>query len=195
MEDYDPDIEFAPEIESEPEPEIPPELFQHYVDLRRARQHMTNAIVGGFVAAGLGAAAWLGVGMVIGHHLAWMSVLMGGLTGGAVRFLGKGFDRSFGVAAAVLTAIGSAAGILLLGCWLTAQQLEEATFVDLLTTLTPGFIVEIFKSVYRPTDFLLYGPALVIAFLLAYRRVSKPELFALAESHGLAHDPATSRLI
>jgi hypothetical protein len=175
MEEYDPDIEFEPEVQAAPRARIDPALYQHYVDLRRSKQHLPFGIVGAAVGGALGAAAWLGIVMFTNLQANWAPVAVGFLAGGLMRVTGKGFDRIFGAAGALLAALGCAAGQLLTGCWFVAAETEDATLTQIVSAITPGFAIEIFKVTYAPADAIFYGIALIAAFRISYRRISRSE--------------------
>ena len=173
--DYDPDLDYAPEGEAKAKPKIAPAVYQHYVDVRRSEQHYQLALLAGIIGAGVGAAIWVGLSMTANVEAEWVAIGVGLLAGGFVRFAGKGFDRIFGVLAAMLTAIGCFAAILVSGCHFMALQTEGATLTDALSTLTPETFRSVFTATFAPMDGVFYGIALVVSFRLAYRRISGVE--------------------
>jgi hypothetical protein len=187
MLDYDPDIDYAPEAERRPKRRIDPAIYQHYVDLRRSKQHYQFALVGGTLGAALGVALWLGVSMTAHVEAEWIAIGVGLLAGGSVRFCGQGFDRVFGVLGALLTAIGCFAGTLIAGCHFVALQTEGATLIDAISTLTPTMTREIFIATFDPLDGVFYGIAVVLGFRISFRRLSgvdKATLWQHSEPQG-----------
>jgi hypothetical protein len=175
MQDYDPDIEFDPGRRRRPARKIDPVQYQHYVDLRRSQQHMPFAVAAGFIGGAVGVAAWFGLITFTKLQVDWMVVIVAATIATLVRTGGKGFDRVFGFAGALLTVLMGAAGFLLSGCWFVAAASENAGFVDVVTAMTPLFIVEVFKAMYDPIDAIFFGIALLIGFRLSYRRISRAE--------------------
>jgi hypothetical protein len=185
MTDFDPDLDFDPEFEIEPKPEIAPEVYRHYVDVRRAGQHYQAALVFGTMAAGAGAAAWVGVTVLTNAEAEWMSILLGILTGVGVRIAGKGFDRVFGVVGAMLATIGCFAAIVLAGCHFVALNSEGVTLVEAFGQLTPEMFREIAAATFDRIDGAFYAIALLAAFRISYRRMNSVERATLlAHSEG-----------
>jgi hypothetical protein len=180
--DYDPDLDYAPDVEPEAKPKIAPAVYQHYVDVRRSDQHYQLALLAGIVGSAVGVAIWLGISLTANVQAEWTALGIGILTGWLVRVAGKGFDRVFGVVAAMLTAIGCFVAILVSGCHFMALKTEGAVLVDALTTLTPETFREVFSATFDPMDGVFYGIALALAFRIAYRRMSGVE-----RAHLLAH--------
>ncbi len=189
MLEYDPDIDYAPEVEPGPKPRIDPAVYQHYVDLRRSKQHYQFALVGGTFGAALGVALWLGVSMTAHVEAEWIAIGVGLLAGGSVRLCGQGYDRVFGALGALLTAIGCFAGTLVAGCHFVALQTEGATVFDAISTLTPTMTREIFMATFDPVDGVFYGIAVVLGFRISYRRLSGVDKATLLSHSGpLGHD-------
>ena len=103
--DYDPDLDYAPKIKREAKPTVSPAVFQHYIDVRRSEQHYQLALLAGIIGAAAGTAIWLGISLTAHAESEWTAIGIGILAGMMVRIAGKGFDRVFGVLAAMLTAI------------------------------------------------------------------------------------------
>ena len=192
MEDFDPDIDF--ELRQQVAAlEIDPLKYQHYIDVRRFNQHLPMAILAGSIGALLGAVAWLGLTAFTTLQVGWMAILLGVAIGGMVRVAGKGIDRYFGLVAAMLTLAGSTAGTLLAACWILALQSEEAAFVDLLLSLTPGLVTQIFQGMLTPMNMAYYGVASVAAYWLGIRRVRREELARCALPEKRPEDEASER--
>jgi ABC-type antimicrobial peptide transport system permease subunit len=173
--DYDPDLDYAPEVEPEAKPKIAPAVYRHYVDVRRSEQHYQLALLGGIFGAAVGLAIWLGISLTAHAEAEWTAIGVGFLAGIMVRVAGKGFDRVFGVLAAMLTAIGCFVAILVSGCHFMALKTEGAALFDALSTLTPETFRGVFTATFNPMDGVFYGIALILAFRIAYRRMSNVE--------------------
>ena len=72
--------------------------------------NLALGIIGGIVAAAVGAAAWAAITMMTGYHLGLVAIALGFLVGFAVRKLGNGASLPFGIVGAVLAAVGCASG-------------------------------------------------------------------------------------
>jgi hypothetical protein len=189
MNDFDPDLDYEPDLEAEIRPQIDPEVYRHYVDVRRSAQHYQLALVAGTMAAGAGVAAWVGVSVMTNAEAEWMAIGLGILTGVVVRMGGKGFDRVFGVLGALLTAIGCFAAIVLAGCHFVAIKSEGVTLMEAFGALTPEMFREIFAATFDRIDAAFYGVALLAAFRISYRRMNSVERATLlAHSEGGGFD-------
>ena len=180
MEDFDPDIDF--EVRQHVAAlQIDPAKYQHLIDLRRTTQHLPRAVLAGSIGAMLGALSWLGITAFTTFQVGAMAIVIGFSIGGVVRLAGKGIDRSFGLTAVILTLAASAAGTLLSGCWMIAMGSEEAAFADVLTSLTPGLITQIYREVLTPVNLAYYGVATAAAYWLGIQRILRHELAMCAK--------------
>ena len=192
MEDFESDIHF--ELKQQVAAlEIDPLKYQHYIDLRRTNQHLPMAVLAASIGAIVGALAWLGVTAFTSLQVGWMAILIGFVVGGMVRGAGKGIDRDFGLIAAIMTLAGSAAGTLLAGCWMLALQSTEAAYADVLTSLTPGLVKQIFVAMLTPTTMACYAAAVVPAYWLGIRRIRREELAMCALPEKRTEDESNER--
>ena len=192
MEDYDPDLDFEVVPQVGGAVEIDPAKYQHYIDLRRTRQHLPLAVAAGVIGALLGAVAWLGLTAFTSLQVGWMATGIGVIVGGMIRLAGQGYDRQFGLAAVLLSLAGSALGMLLAGCWLLAMESEGAAFADLVVALTPGLITQIYHVMLTPVNLAYCGGAIVSAYWLSIRRMKREELAMCAVDEKPAQDKGTS---
>ncbi len=192
MKDFEPDIDF--ELRGQVTTlEIDPLKYQHYIDLRRTNQHLPMAVLAASIGAVLGALAWLGITAFTTLQVGWMAMVIGVVIGGMVRGAGKGIDRDFGLIAVILTLAGSAAGMVLAGCWFLALQSEEAAFSDVLFSLTPGLITQIYVALLTPVNLAYWGVAVVAAYWLGIRRIRREEMAMCALPEKRAEDKSTER--
>ena len=175
FDDFDPDIDFEPEMQAAPKPEIDPVKLQHYVDMRRSQQQLPFATLAGFVGALIGTAIWLGFTVAVKIQIGWMAVAVGLIVGVMVRHTGQGFDRVFGLMAAVVSLAGCAMGTLLAGCWLLSIESEELFFADLVLSLTPGLVTAILQAMLSTTNLVFGGVAVIAAYWISIRRLRRGE--------------------
>ncbi len=188
MEDFDTDIDF--ELRQQVAAlEIDPLKLQHYIDLRRTNQHLPMAVLAGSIGAFLGALAWLGLTAFTSFQVGWMAIAIGVGIGGIVRVAGKGIDRDFGLIAAILALVGSGAGTLLSACWMLAVQSEQTAFMDLLFSLTPGLIGQLYAGMLSPMNMAYYGAAAIAAYWLGIRRIRREEMAMCAMDEQPQVDP------
>lgn len=87
-----------------------------------AEQKLGAGIAAGAVAAAAGAALWAAITVATGYQIGFMAIGIGFLVGWAVRSAGKGVDKTFGIAGAVLALLGCVVGNLLAAVGLVAKQ-------------------------------------------------------------------------
>ena len=138
-------------------------------------------IVGGIIAALIGAAAWAGVTVLTNYQIGWMAVGVGFIVGYAVRVLGKGLSKVYGVVGAVLALTGCLAGNLFSVCAVLSKQ-EAIPFFDLLSRLNPLIIMDLMKATFSPIDLLFYGIAVYEGYRFSFRQITQEELAGLMKA-------------
>lgn len=139
-----------------------------------SEQKLGAGIAAGAVAAVGGAALWAAITVFTGYQIGFMAVGIGFLVGWAVRAAGKGVDKTFGIAGAVLALLGCLAGNLLAVVGLVAKQ-EGIPFFDLLPRLDPNVAIELMKASFSPIDLLFYAIAVYEGYRLSFRRLTAAE--------------------
>ncbi len=124
------------------------------------------ALIGGLVAAGIGAAIWAAVTVATGYQIGWMAVGVGFLVGIAIRKTGNGRTMVFGIAGALLALVGCIAGNLLAMVGFFAKE-SSASFLATLNQLDPPAAVNLLVATASPMDLLFYGIAVYEGFKLA----------------------------
>jgi hypothetical protein len=114
-----------------------------------------------------------------GYQIGWMAVGIGFIVGIAVRTVGKGIDKTFGVLGAALALFGCLAGNLLAVVGIVAQQQGEA-FTTVLGRLDVSLVVRLMEVTFSPMDLLFYGIAVYEGYKLSFRRITSEEITALA---------------
>jgi hypothetical protein len=156
-------------------PEQPDPLRLELARQRLASEQKLGAgIAAGAGAALLGAALWAAITVASGYQIGFMAIGIGFLVGWAVRSVGKGVDKTFGLAGAVLALLGCAIGNLLAAVGLVAKQ-EGIPFFDLLSGLDPNLAFELMKAFFSPMDLLFYGFAVYEGYRLSFRRLTAAE--------------------
>jgi hypothetical protein len=141
----------------------------------RSEQNLGLGTLAGVGAAAAGAAAWALVTVLSHYQIGWMAVGVGFLVGLAVRTLGKGVDRVFGIVGGALALAGCLAGNLLAACGLVAQQ-EGLSYLGILGQLDTQSIQELMVATFTPMDLLFYGIAVYEGYKLSLRQLSPEEL-------------------
>ena len=141
----------------------------------RSEQNLPGGLIAGAVAAAIGASVWAVVTFTTGYQIGWMAVGIGFLVGFALRKIGKGVDKIFGISGAVLALLGCAAGNLLTVYGMLAKQ-ENVSLVTLLSRLDFAIIHELMTATFSPMDLLFYGIAVYEGYKLSFRQLTQGEL-------------------
>lgn len=109
------------------------------------------AIVGGGVAALIGAAVWGGIAKGTGYEIGWIALGIGFLCGVAVRALGKGSTPPFRAVGAATALSGVVLGKIFTILWVVSDTGESISFADAV-----GFLPQTFGAM----DLLFAGIAI-----------------------------------
>jgi hypothetical protein len=142
---------------------------------QRCRQSLSVSAAGGLLAAIVGALAWAAVSAVANAPVIWMSVGMGALVGGAIRVLGRGVDRSFGVLGAGLTLFACILGNCLANGTFVARDVGLSV-TSLLTQISPHSLPRLIAATFHPADVLFYALALCLGYRFSFRRIARPQV-------------------
>jgi hypothetical protein len=149
-------------------------------DRLRARQSLPLGILAGFAAALAGAAAWAAVSFFTGFQIGYLAVGIGFVVGYAIRTVGGGFTRPFGIAGAVLSLLGCVLGNLAVVVAEVAKQ-SGIPFATVAARLGPGDAVELMRESFQAMDLLFYGIAVYFGYKYSLRRITKEEAAALPD--------------
>jgi len=149
--------------------------LQHLMDQLRANQNLGAGIFGGLIAAAAGACGWALLAYYTGWQLGIAAIGIGWLVGYAVRKMGNGIDKVFGVAGAVLALLGIGAGNLLATCAYLAED-TGATILEVIATLDLETAGRILAGGFSPVDLLFYALAVYYAYKGAIRPMTESEL-------------------
>jgi len=175
--------EIPDSVPTAPSPaDFDPRKLQNLMERIEAEQNLPMAILGGALAAGVGAAVWAGVTVVTKVQIGWMAVGVGYLCGYAVRRLGRGITKPFGFVAAGFALLGCLLGNLLSSCGFIAQEYDAPYFKVVGTMFTnPAMVGEVLVATFHPMDVLFYAIALFEGYRTSFRRI-QPEDLAEATS-------------
>lgn len=157
------------------EPKFDEAQVRYALDQLRVEQNLAMGIAAGAVAALAGAGIWAGVTVLTGYQIGWMAVGVGFLVGIAVRAAGKGIDKPFGVAGAVLALLGCGLGNLLAVCGLVAEQ-GGMGFFEVVSRLDPGIIKDLMVETFSPMDLLFYGIAVYEGYKISFRPLTEQDI-------------------
>jgi hypothetical protein len=162
--------------------ELDPVKFQAWQRQVESEQNLSLAVMGGAVAALIGAALWAAITVFTQFQIGWMAIGVGFLVGFAVRWLGKGIGLSFGIAGAVLSLLGCLLGNLMSACGFVALEKSVPFFRVLQPVLqNPALAFDLLKAAFHPMDILFYAIAVYEGYKLSFRRLTAEEASKLAK--------------
>lgn len=154
--------------------EIDHAKFQMLMQEVKDNQNLSFGVIGGAVAAVIGATIWAIITVVTNFQIGWMAVGVGLMVGFAVRICGKGIDRIFGVVGGGLSLLGCLAGNLFTVCILVSRH-QNIPFFDLLSRLNPEVTVRLITATFSPMDLLFYGIAVYEGYRFSFRKFSEAD--------------------
>ena len=140
----------------------------------KANQNLSFGIIGGVIAAAIGATIWAMITAATNFQIGWMAVGVGFLVGFAVRICGKGMDTTFGIIGGVLSLLGCLAGNLFTVCIVVSRH-QSIPLLDLLSRLNPEITVRLMTATFSPMDVLFYGIAVYEGYRFSFRKLSKAD--------------------
>lgn len=154
---------------------IDPMQLQMAMERLKSEQQLVPAILAGGAAALVGAVVWAAVTVFTGYQIGWMAVGVGFLVGFAVRYFGKGMDKSFGVVGAAWSLLGCGAGNFFAVCGMVAKE-QGAPLSFVLGNLNVEIAIDMMVATFSPMDLLFYGIAVYEGYRFAFRRITEEEL-------------------
>lgn len=158
----------------ESKPEYDQVKLQMLMQEMRDQQNLAMGILGGLIAAIVGAALWATITALTHYQIGWMAVGVGFLVGFGVRLLGKGMDQKFGVVGALFSLLGCLCGNLLVVCILVAKY-QGIPLIELITRLDLPIIFDLMGKNFNPMDLLFYGIAVYEGYKFSFRPISIAE--------------------
>jgi hypothetical protein len=154
--------------------EIDQAKFQMLMQKVKDNQNLSFGIIGGAIAAVIGATIWAMITAVTNFQIGWMAVGVGFLVGFAVRICGKGMDMIFGIMGGGLSLLGCLAGNLFTVCIVVSRH-QNIPLLDLLSRLNPEITVRLMTATFSPMDLLFYGIAVYEGYKFSFRKLSKAD--------------------
>ena len=122
-----------------------------------------GALVGGLLAALIGAAIWAAVTVTTHYQIGFMAIGVGILAGLGVRYLGGGSGSTYGVLGAVFALIGCALGNILSAIAFIAAN-DGAPFMEALGQFDWSRSIDLLTATSSPMDFVFYAIAVYEGF-------------------------------
>ena len=160
----------APDPDRRPDPALGERLWR--------AQSVRNAIVASLITVILFCVIWSMLSSLLERVLPWFTVLLGFLTGFAVRRAGLGLDWRFPTIAAIATLTGAVIGNVVVAAGFTAAELGTDTLTVLknVTSLTwPSF----YERVITAADAIYALAGALVAAFFANRALSRRQYSSL----------------
>ncbi len=146
----------------------------------RAHQSLPLGIAGGLIGAAIAALLWAAITAATHFQIGYMALAVGFIVGFGVRTLGRGVDRSFGIAGAVLSLLGCVAGNL--GATIVAlAQDAKIPVLSVVERLTPAVLWLLLKEGFQVMDLFFYGFAVYSGYRYAFRKLTAAEIASLPD--------------
>jgi len=145
--------------------------------LERA-QSFRNAVVASLIALIVFCVLWVFLSSLTNRVFAWMTVVLGGMLGIAIRRAGRGLDWRFPTLAATLALAGSVISNVVLAAATTATEYGTGT-LHILQAVTSMTWPVFFAEVWNVADGFYAVVAAAVAAFLANRRLTRSEFYAL----------------
>jgi hypothetical protein len=145
--------------------------------LERA-QSLRNAVVAGLIAFVLFCVLWIFLSSITNRVFPWMTAVLGGMLGLAIRRAGRGLDWRFPALAAAMAIAGSVIGNVVLAASTTATEYGTGT-LHILQAVTSMTWPVFFDEVWNVADSFFAVVAAGLAGFLANRRLTRSEFYAL----------------
>jgi hypothetical protein len=160
--------------------ELDPLKVQAFQERLRTEQNLLLGLLGGGMAAFLGAVLWAIVTVITNYQIGWMAIGVAFLVGLAIRLLGKGVDPIYHIMGAGLALLGVVLGNLLMIAVLVARS-ESLPLLEVLNLmiLNPAVNLELLARAFSPMDLLFYGFAVYYGYKYSCRQITAVEREAL----------------
>jgi hypothetical protein len=146
------------------------------MDTANSAGSQSKAIVGGLVAALVGAVIWAVVTVTTEYQIGFMAVGIGFLVGYAVRALGKGSTQPFRIIGVLCALFGCLLGNLLSACAFLAKAEDVPVMSAVRAVLAdPGVAASLMQATFSAMDLLFYAIAVYEAYKLSVVVSPAPE--------------------
>lgn len=141
-------------------------------------QSLRNAVVAGLIILVVFCVLFVSLSALTNRVFPWMTVVLGGMLGLAVRHAGRGVDWRFPVLAAVMVLAGSVVSNIVVAAAATADSYGTGT-VDILQAVTIMTWPVFFDEVWTVAHGFYAVVAAGVAAFFANRRLTRAEFYAL----------------
>lgn len=150
-----------------------------YKERLKMEQNLPMGFLAGSAAAIAGAIVWALITVSTEYQIGYMAVGVGFLVGYAVRFMGKGIDKVFGVMGALLALTGCLLGNFFSLVGFAAKQ-DDIGVLDILVSIDYSLVPGAMMETFSPMDLLFYGIAIYEGYRFSFRLITEQEITANA---------------
>ena len=137
----------------------------------KEEQNLTLGVVGGIIGGILGAIIWAAITYFTDTKFGLVAIGVGFLVGCGVRLLGKGFDRVFGIAGAIIALLSVFIGNFLMAIGLLTK-IVSLEYLEVLLTFDYTRTMELMTLIFSPMDLLFYGFAIYEGYRFSFRKIT-----------------------
>jgi len=141
-------------------------------------QSFRNAVVASLVVLIVFCLMWISLSMASNRVFPWMTVVLGGMLGLAIRHAGRGVDWRFPTLAGVMALAGSIISNIVLAASTTAASYDTGT-VEILQAVTVMTWPVFFDEVWTVAHGFFAVVAAGVAAFFASRRLTRTQFYAL----------------
>jgi len=141
-------------------------------------QSLRNAVIAGLIVFVVFCLVWVSLSALTDRVFPWMTVVLGGLLGMAIRRAGRGVDWRFPTLAAVLALVGAVVSNVVVAASTTAESYGTGT-MEILQAVTAMTWPVFFDEVWNVADGFYAVVAAGFAAFFANRRLTRSEFYAL----------------
>lgn len=169
----------APEETTPAGPTISEAKLSRYKEQLMHEQNLPFGVAAGVSAAVVMGLLWAAITVVTEFQIGYMAVAVGFGVGYAVRYAGRGLDKIFGIAGAVLALLGCLLGNFFSLVGFAAKSMDR-NFFEILLSIDYGMVPAAMLEAFSPMDLLFYGIAIYEGYKFSFRQITEAELLANA---------------
>ncbi len=143
-------------------------------------QSLRNAVTSSLITIILFSVLWITLATLSGRVFPWMTVVLGGALGMAIRHAGRGVDWRFPVLAAIMAVVGSIISNVVVAASVTAGEFGTGTLHVLRAVTTMTWPVY-FDEVWNIGDTFFAALSAGLAAFLAPRKLTRQQFYALRQ--------------
>jgi hypothetical protein len=162
--------------EAQPEVRINEHKLTQYLEKLRMEQNLPMALIGGLAMMVICALVWAGITMGIKYQIGYMAIGVGLVVGFAIRFLGNGMDKIFGILGGILALTSCMLGNFLSVVGLSAQA-EGIGYIEFMGLIDYSLVPQVMIETFSPMDILFYSLATYEGYKFSFRKITEEEIY------------------